>query len=78
MDVSLLKYISRTGQICGSIFRHKPRLEELPEQRGSFLLPSRAPGITKNASSATASKVVSQPINGCTAQVEGQMLMSEG
>jgi hypothetical protein len=34
--------------------------------------------IPKNDSSSTALEAVSQPINGCAAQVEGQMLMSEG
>jgi hypothetical protein len=34
--------------------------------------------IPKNDSSSTALEVVSQPINGCAAQVERQMLMSEG
>jgi hypothetical protein len=38
MDGSLLKCLSRTGQICASIFGHKPGLEELSEHRGSFLL----------------------------------------
>jgi hypothetical protein len=78
MDGSLLKCLSRTGQICASIFGHKPGLEELSEHRGSFLLTFIAPRIPKNDSSSTALEAVSQPINGCAAQVEGQMLMSEG
>jgi hypothetical protein len=43
-----------------------------------ILFLSIAPGITKNASSSTAPEAVSQLVNGCAAQVEGQVLMSEG
>jgi hypothetical protein len=65
-------------QFWHGIFGRKPSLEELSEQRDSFLFLSIAPGITKNDSSSTAPEAVSQLLNGCAAQVEGQVLKWEG
>ena len=43
-----------------------------------IFVPIHTPGITKNDSSSTAPEAVSQLTNSCAAQVEGQVLMSEG